>query len=126
LADADRILRRIADRQLSLVTRKQALAADISESQLRHRLKSGVLRKIHGGVYLFGAGALTFEQRALAACLACGDAAYVAGRSAAAIWGILAVHDGPIEVTPDRCWGRPLRRGCSSIRHRRSDGANRS
>jgi hypothetical protein len=47
----------------------------------------------------------------MAAVLALGEGAAVSHRSAAAIWGILPPHDGPIEVTVVGDGGREKRKG---------------
>jgi very-short-patch-repair endonuclease len=47
----------------------------------------------------------------MAAVLACGKGAVVSHRSAAALWGMLPPHNGPIEVTLATDSGRTKRRG---------------
>jgi hypothetical protein len=56
----------------------------------------------------------------MAAALACGDGAVLSHRSAAALWGLLRPHPGPIEVSTSARSGRRKRQGvrlhrCSSL-----------
>jgi hypothetical protein len=91
-------LRRIAERQLNLVTRKQAQDAEVSTKQLRNRAARGILKPLYDGVYLFGAGEPTFEQDVLAAVLACGAGAFVTSFGAAALWKVVDAAPKPFEV----------------------------
>jgi hypothetical protein len=47
----------------------------------------------------------------MAAVLACGDGAVLSHRSAAALWGLLPVRSGPVDVTIPASAGRKKRRG---------------
>jgi hypothetical protein len=92
--DPDQIVRRIAATQLNLITRTQAVEAGMTPEQLRGRVERGAAMKVHPRVFLVDGCAPTFQQRALAACLACGDQAFVSFSSAAYLYGV-------IERTPD-------------------------
>lgn len=77
---------------------------------MRRRNTSGRLHRLHQGVYAVGYAALTFERRCVAAVLACGDGAVVSRRSAAALWGLLDSHEGPIHISVPRTHGRAVRK----------------
>lgn len=93
----ERAVRRYAVKQLNLFTRPQALEAGVSDAQLRHRVRSGLLHDLYPGVYLIGAAAPTFKQLAFAAQLACGDAAFVS--HAAYLWDLVEGRPEVIDVT---------------------------
>ena len=100
----EQLIRRSAAAQLGLVTRPVLVAHGFTDDQIRHRTRNGSLHPLHPGVYLTGAERPTFEQRVLAACLACGDGAVVSGTSAAAVWGFVGFDEEPVDVTvpPER------------------------
>src|SRR5690349_2963970 len=75
-------------RQHGVVARWQLLAAGLTASAIRHRLKTGRLRRIHHGVYAVGRPELTQRGRWMAAVLACGEGAALSHGSAAALWQI--------------------------------------
>jgi very-short-patch-repair endonuclease len=62
-------------------------------------------------VYAVGHRKLNFEARCMAAVLALGPRAAVSHHSAAALWGMLKPHSGPIDVTVPGDAGRRQRRG---------------
>src|SRR6186997_1070047 len=73
--------------------------AGMSRDVASKRTKAGRLHRIHRGVYAVGHTRLSFESRCMAAVLALGEGAAVSHLSAAAVWGMLRPHDGPIDVT---------------------------
>jgi very-short-patch-repair endonuclease len=79
----ERKLARIASAAHGVVTRTQALGADITDAELKHRLRTGALIRVHRGVYRVGHRAPSREARYLAAVRACGDRALLCGRAAA-------------------------------------------
>jgi very-short-patch-repair endonuclease len=90
---------RIASTQLGVVTRRQLIASGISDHEIKHLIASGAIERVHLGVYVVAGSARSHEQRALAACLACGDRAAASFASAAAIIGIApAPHDVHVTV----------------------------
>jgi predicted transcriptional regulator of viral defense system len=99
---ADVRLRELADKGLRLVTRQQLLAAGLSDAQIKTRIRQRLLDVVHAGVYLVGGGAPTFEQRALAACLACGVGSFVSHFSAGHLWGFIESAPATVSVTVDR------------------------
>lgn len=82
---ADGMLNALTRRQLSLVTRTQALEL-LSEDQIEARLIAGRLVIVRPGVYRIGGAAETWEQHQLAACLAGGSGAVSSFRAAAWLW----------------------------------------
>lgn len=105
----DATIRSLAARQHGVVCRRELLAAGLSAMQIRLRMRDGRLHALHRGVYLAGAVAPDLAP-AQAALLACGPAAALSHRSAAALWGLL---DYPASAHPwvtvgvDRRLARP-------------------
>jgi very-short-patch-repair endonuclease len=106
-ANADRL----AARQYGVVSVGQLHEAGISDQGVSKRTKAGRLHRLHRSVYAVGHTRLSFEGRCMAATLAMGDRAVVSHRSAAALWGMLKPHSGPIDVTVAGDGGRRKRRG---------------
>jgi very-short-patch-repair endonuclease len=79
----------IATGQKGLATRAQLLAAGITLQQIRRRLETGALFVEFPGVYRVGHRAPNTETRYLAAVLACGPEALLAGRAAGHLHGLL-------------------------------------
>jgi very-short-patch-repair endonuclease len=90
--DTDATIRSIADKQLHLVTTKQLLDAGLSRGQIHRRLNGS---SVHPGVFLVAGAVPSFEQRALAAALACGPGAFISSVTAAALWPFI---DGTDEI----------------------------
>ncbi len=86
---AGRALSDVLRRQCDLITRSQALAAGVSEAELRHKLRPpGPWRVVLPGVYLSHNGFLTVGQRELAAVLYGGRESVITGHAAAARYGV--------------------------------------
>jgi putative AbiEi antitoxin of type IV toxin-antitoxin system len=77
---AEQAIARIAGRNQGVVTRRQLVAAGITESEIKHRIGIGLLIREHRGVYRAGHRAASVEARYLAAVRACGDGAVLFGR----------------------------------------------
>jgi very-short-patch-repair endonuclease len=108
----DTTIARLAGRQFGLVTRHQLAAAGVSESCLRGRLDSGRLVRCGRAVYRLAGAPQTWEQRALAACLAAGAGAVLCGRSAASVWRLDLPKSQVLDVaTPLRNGRGPAPRG---------------
>ena len=90
---------RIAGRQHGVVTRAQLLATGLSRDAVTRRVRSGVLHRVHPGVYRLGHRAPSVEARYLAAVLACGDGAVLSGLAAAHLFGLLRRTAPAPEVT---------------------------
>jgi hypothetical protein len=76
-------------RQHGLVSRSDALAAGLTQRQIRYRVASGLWIQVSPGVYRHPAHPVTPEQRILAAVLGAGRAAVASHQSAACLWGLL-------------------------------------
>jgi hypothetical protein len=63
----EQIIARIAGSQHGIVTWAEMIAAGISAEQIRHRVRIGLLVRVHRGVYSAGHRVLTLEARYLAA-----------------------------------------------------------
>jgi hypothetical protein len=95
VSTVEQIVSRIAGRQHGVVTWAEMLAAGVSAREIRHRIKIGLLVRVHRGVYSVGHRPLTTEARYLAAVKACGPGAALCGRAAAYLLGILKVAVPP-------------------------------
>jgi very-short-patch-repair endonuclease len=110
-AKADLVIARIAARQHGVVSSAQLQTARLGRQAIYRRIQAGRLHRLHRGVYAVGHARLSFEGRCTAAVLAIGEGAVVSHTSAAAIWGMLPPHSGPIGVTVPGNGGRRVRRG---------------
>lgn len=84
--------------QLGLISRRQALEAGMTSHQIQNRRRAGWWSVVHPGVYLLGAGSLTWAQRCLAACLLA-DSAALSHRAALVLWGLDGLAEAPVELT---------------------------
>jgi hypothetical protein len=109
-AKSDQLLARTAGRQHGVVSTAQLDDAGIDKDGITRRVQAGRLHRVHRRVYAVGHRRLTFEGRCMAAVLALGDDAAVSHRSAAALWRMLPVHEGPIHVTLPGDGGREKRK----------------
>jgi len=75
-------------RQHGVIARWQLLDLGFTAAAIRHRLRTGRLRRVHRGVYAVGRPELTQNGRWMAAVLACGPGAALSHGSAAALWEI--------------------------------------
>ena len=89
----------LAARQHGVVSCRQLLAVGVSDDTIWRWTRGGRLHRVHAGVYSVGHPLLDGHGRWMAAVLACGHRAVLSHRSAAALWGLLPVASGPIEVT---------------------------
>ncbi len=97
---AESILAKLGSRAHGLVTRRQLLRAGVSAAEIKHRLESGALIRVHRGVFRVGHRAPSIEARYLAAVMACGSGALLAGRSAAHLFGVIkGTAPGPEVIT---------------------------
>lgn len=91
-------LRRLLDRQLGLVTRRQLLSGGLTPDAVSWRL-SRAWRSVLPGVIDIERGGLTESRRLVAALLYAGQGAAVTGPSAARWYGITGVPSaGPVHV----------------------------
>lgn len=96
--DADRKVAVIAATQHGTIHYEQLLAAGLTPSMIRHRIRRGWLHRLHRGVYAVGHLALPPLGREAAALLACGPGAALAHRSAAALWALMEAPPGVVDV----------------------------
>ncbi|HVP02558.1 MAG TPA: type IV toxin-antitoxin system AbiEi family antitoxin domain-containing protein [Solirubrobacteraceae bacterium] len=100
----------LAARQHGVITVAQLRELGLSTRAAGHRVAAGRLHRMHRGVFAVGHHRVSLAGVRMAAVLACGRGARLAGRSAGALWGVLPAGAGPIEVTtPQR--GRSGPRG---------------
>jgi very-short-patch-repair endonuclease len=107
----DREIARVAGRQHGLVTTAQLIGLGLDRRTVSTRAQAGRLHRLYRGVYAVGHRKLSREARWLAAVLACGPAAVLSHRSAAALWGMRPQSSGPVEVTVPATGGRAERPG---------------
>lgn len=96
-----RKLLKVADSNLGIITTDDAGRYRISDDRLSHLVGSGILVRMHRGVYRLASGSISLEQRALAACLACGEGAACSHRTAGSLW-TLGREPERIDVTLPR------------------------
>jgi hypothetical protein len=98
---ADPVVAGLAERQEGAVSTAQLYAAGLGRGGIQWRVHRGRLHPFHRGVYAVGHPRLTWRGRLWASVLACGgpDAAVISHRSAAAVWDLLPVPAGKIDVT---------------------------
>ena len=114
----DALIARIAAGQHGLFLRQDALAVGMTDAQIEYRVRTGRWVRVTPGVYRLAGVPVTWNQRALSACLAAGDKAVISHRSAAVVWGLSGFRPGRIELTvPD---GRSVRSRLATV-HRSAD-----
>jgi len=91
-------LARIAGRGHGIVTREEALAADVTDDELRTRVHKGLLIRVHRGVYRLGHAAPSVEATYMAAVKAGGRGALLGGRAAAYLLGLIKGAAPPADV----------------------------
>lgn len=89
----------IASSQYGLVTTDQILGAGLSDDSLRRRRVNGSLVPVRRGVYRMRGAPRSWEQDALAGCLAAGRDAVLSHRSAATAWNLDLPRIAQIHVT---------------------------
>jgi very-short-patch-repair endonuclease len=117
-ANSDLAIAKIATRQHGVISGAQLAAIGIPDYGVTRRARAGRLHRLHRGVYAVGHARLSFEGRCLAAALALGEGAVVSHSSAAAVWGALRPHSGPIHITVLGDNGRKARKGITIHRSR--------
>jgi hypothetical protein len=97
--ETDRAVRAILRRQGELITRRQALAAGLSEAALcRRSSSSGPWRVVLPGIYLSHHGGLTSAQQEFAATLYAGDGCVLTGTTALQVHGARVPHSDLVHV----------------------------
>jgi very-short-patch-repair endonuclease len=100
----------LARQQHGVVAFSQLVALGLSQDTIQYRARTGRLHRIHRGVYAVGHPRLTRRGNWMAAALACGPAAVLSHRTAAALHGVLWPRDGWPHVTVPAT-GRAKRNG---------------
>ena len=93
-----RILAAVTRRGRRLLTYDELIDAGIAAREITGRVTRGSLQRIHGRIYLVGAGELSWQEDILAGALAGGETAAASHFSAARLWG-LGEFGGPVHVT---------------------------
>jgi hypothetical protein len=78
--NASKILAAVASLSKGVATRRELLAAGLSATQIKSRVRSGALIAEYPGVYPVGHNAPSVEASYLAAVKACGEDAVLSGR----------------------------------------------
>jgi very-short-patch-repair endonuclease len=124
-ASADLRVATTAARQHGVLSTAQLHAAGMSRNAVRRRVEAGRLHRVHRGVYAVGHAGLSPEGKWMAAILASGTVAAndeaptvlarwgatVSHVSAAQLWGLLPVRNGPVDVCVPGYGGRKRRLG---------------
>ena len=90
---------RLATSQSGVVGRRQLLALGFTTDEIRQRLRTHRLIRVHQGVYAVGHEDLSDRGRCVAALLATGDGATLSHRTALALWKLIPSMPQLIEVT---------------------------
>ena len=90
-----------------MVTRRELLAAGVTQEEIKTRLATGALLREYRGVFRVGHRAPSAEARYLAAVRACGDGALLSGRAAGFLYGLVKGREPMPEVTSR--WRRRVR-----------------
>jgi hypothetical protein len=100
----------LAEEQAGIVSRRQVLAAGLTDCWLQHRVAAGRWSRVHPGVYATFTGGLDWPARCWAALLWCGPGAALAGPTAVQWWvagpssrGRGAGDDDIVVAVDERC-----------------------
>lgn len=106
----------VAARQAGTITFNQLRACGLSAAQVRRRLETGRLHRLHRGVYVVGHRVLAPFAMETAALLACSPKATLTYESAAIVWDLPVLTDAVhVTVDPER---RPRHAGIRVHRQR--------
>jgi hypothetical protein len=89
-----------AARQHGVISHRQLVAADLSQTEINNRVAAGWLHRVHRGVFAVGHPGLTARGRWTAAVLRGGEGAALSHRSASALWGVWRDGDVPSVTVP--------------------------
>ena len=95
----DAAIAAVAATQNGNITRRQLLELGVDDGGIAWRVQIGRLHRVFRGVYAVGRRAITPQERAAAAVLACGPGAALSHSSAMALWGYWRHWDRPFAVT---------------------------
>ncbi|HEX3689179.1 MAG TPA: type IV toxin-antitoxin system AbiEi family antitoxin domain-containing protein [Solirubrobacteraceae bacterium] len=114
-------MRAVAGRQSGNISRAQLLGIGLSEGAIDRRLQRGAIVKRYPGVYAIAPARQDPQALIAAAVLAGGPTAVASHASAAFLWGFLARHEPPAEITLSTGDRRPrhiLTHRCPSLQPR--------
>jgi very-short-patch-repair endonuclease len=103
----DAAIAALAARQYGVVARAQVAALGIGQDAIDRRLALRRLHALHRGVFAVGHTVVSREGAWLAAVLACGHAAVLSHRSAAAHWEMRGARQRDVDVIAPRRVDRP-------------------
>lgn len=90
---------KVAQGQLGLLTREQAVGIGMSRSMVEQRIESGIWVIRHPGVYAIAGTPMSWNHKAMAAVLAAGSDAVASHLTAAALHGLDGVDRTRVAVT---------------------------
>lgn len=99
MLDAEAATQDLAQKQLGLISCRQAVAMGMSRWTVNDRVSAHRWRPVFSGVYLIGVTSPSWEQRLLAACLFAGPRAVASHRAAGIVWGLDGLVRAPLEIT---------------------------
>ncbi len=116
---------RLAGGQRSLVTRRQLIELGCPKALIEAWLDSGLLFRVHRGVYALAGARIDFDFKVLAGVLAAGEGAVASHRTAGALFGLRRVTCHAVELTVP---GRRAPKGKGLVGHRsdRLEAADRT
>jgi len=97
----ERTIIALAAQQECAVTTRQLAAAGLTRDAIAYRVATGTLRRKYRGVYLLGPLDTPLTS-AVAAVLACGDAAVLSHHNAAALYAIRPPYEGDVHISLTR------------------------
>ncbi len=99
LIHVDRLIGERAAGQDSLITSSQLRELGLGRGAIEHRVKRGLLHRMHEGVYCWGIPSDSPWAAARAAVFACGEGTVVTHHAATGLYGLRSHFSGPIDVT---------------------------
>ncbi|HET9197020.1 MAG TPA: type IV toxin-antitoxin system AbiEi family antitoxin domain-containing protein [Solirubrobacterales bacterium] len=111
----------LAGRQHGVVSRRQLRSLGVSDREIARAIEARRLHRIFRGAFAVGHANVSEHGRLTAACLACGDRAFVSHRSAGALLGLLDRGPAVIDLIASGEQGR----GIDGIRFHRVRGPRR-
>jgi very-short-patch-repair endonuclease len=96
------LLYRIAEPQLGVFHRDQALGTGMSERSVDRGVALGKWKRVHTSVFILSGAPLTWHARLVAACLWAGPLAAASHEAAALLWELPSFTKRPLVVTTTR------------------------
>jgi very-short-patch-repair endonuclease len=95
----DGVVSELAGAQRTIVSHEQLVAQGFGRRVIAHWVNRHRLTSVFHGVYSVVQGELPLLAREQAALIACGEGAFLSGRSAAFYWGMRKTAPAPVEVS---------------------------